>query len=330
MKLVTYSQTSGNLRSGALVDDGATVIDLRTASAAAGGRELAELASVQLLIEAGDDGLEAAYDAVAKAPRSARLARGDITLHAPVQPPIQMRDCLCFEGHLVQAYRNARRLRANQFPDPEAKIAELEREGYLSVPKIFYEQPIYYKANRFAVIGTEMDVIWPRYSQFMDFELEFGIYIGRKAKDVSKEDAPAHIFGYTIFNDFTARDAQTAEMGGALGPAKGKDFDTANAMGPCLVTADELTSPYNLTMIARVNGEELARGNSDSMYWSFADLIAHISQSETLYPGEFLGSGTVAGGCGLEHMRFLNPGDVVELEVEGIGILRNRLVKPAS
>jgi 2-keto-4-pentenoate hydratase/2-oxohepta-3-ene-1,7-dioic acid hydratase in catechol pathway len=115
-------------------------------------------------------------------------------------------------------------------------------------------------------------------------------------------------------------------MEGRLGPAKGKDFDTANVMGPCLVTSDEIPDPYNLTMIARVNGEEWGRGNSGSMYWKFEDLISYISRSETLYPGEFLGSGTVGNGCGLEHLRFIKPGDVIELEVERIGVLRNRVV----
>jgi 2-keto-4-pentenoate hydratase/2-oxohepta-3-ene-1,7-dioic acid hydratase in catechol pathway len=113
-----------------------------------------------------------------------------------------------------------------------------------------------------------------------------------------------------------------------LGPAKSKDFDTANVMGPCLVTADELPDPYNLTMIARVNGEEWGRGNSSTMRWQFEDLIAHISRSETLHPGEFLGSGTVGNGCGLEQMRYLKPNDVVELEIERLGILRTRVVKP--
>jgi 2-keto-4-pentenoate hydratase/2-oxohepta-3-ene-1,7-dioic acid hydratase in catechol pathway len=204
----------------------------------------------------------------------------------------------------------------------------MEEKGILSVPQTFYDQPIYYKANRFSVVGHDHDVIWPRYSNFMDFELEFGVYIGKPAKDVAKEAARDHIFGYTIFNDFTARDAQTAEMGGSLGPAKGKDFDTANPMGPCLVTADEFGDPYDKMMICRVNGEEWGRGSTSTMHWSFEQLIEHISASETIHSGEFLGSGTVGNGCGLEHMRFLSPGDVVELEVDGIGILRNRIVKP--
>jgi 2-keto-4-pentenoate hydratase/2-oxohepta-3-ene-1,7-dioic acid hydratase in catechol pathway len=143
---------------------------------------------------------------------------------------------------------------------------------------------------------------------------------------VPKAGVLKHVFGYTIFNDMSARDAQALEMEGRLGPAKGKDFDTGNPMGPCLVTADEIPDPYNLTMIARVNGEEWGRESSSTMYWKFEDLISYISRSETLYPGEFLGSGTVGNGCGLEHMRFIKPGDVIGLEVERIGVLRNRVV----
>src|SRR5262249_14896745 len=111
------------------------------------------------------------------------------------------------------------------------------------------------------------------------------------------------------------------------GPAKGKDFDTANVMGPCLVTADELGDPYALDMRARVNGVEWSAGSSATMHWRFEDVIAFVSQSETLHPGEFIGSGTVGNGCGLEQNRFLAPDDVIELEVAGIGLLRNRIVK---
>ena len=132
----------------------------------------------------------------------------------------------------------------------------------------------------------------------------------------------------SIFNDFSARDAQMQEMSGQLGPAKSKDFDTANPLGPCLVTADEVPDPYDLTMVARVNGEEWGRGNTGDMLWRFEDVIAHVSRSETLHPGEFLGSGTVGNGSGVEHMKRLKPGDVVELEVERLGILRNKIVKP--
>lgn len=326
MKLISYDDR-GTVRAGALTREGTHFIDLAAASDARGWTPGA-YASVLAMIEAGDAALAQAYDLAAHPPPGTEAALSGVRLHAPLQPPVQMRDCLCFEGHLVQAFRNLREMRARQTPDPAAALADMERDGVLAVPKTFYEQPIYYKANRFAVCGTDHDVIWPSYSSMMDFELEFGVVIGRAAVDVAEADARQYIYGYTIFNDMTARDAQFAEMGGQLGPAKGKDFDTSNPMGPCLVTSDELTDPYALTMVARVNGEEWCRANSRTMFWSFEQLIAHITRSETLHPGEFLGSGTVEGGCGLEHMRFLNPGDVIELEVEGIGTLRNRLVRP--
>ncbi|MGR3364791.1 MAG: fumarylacetoacetate hydrolase family protein [Maritimibacter harenae] len=323
MKLVTYDTGNGIGRPGALVSDDKRIVDL---AAASGGT----VPSVLWIAEGGDEALARAREAVEGAKGDAVIDRASVKLMAPIAPPPQMRDCLCFETHLVQAFQQARKLRAQQFDDPEAAEREMEEKGILSVPQTFYDQPIYYKANRFSVVGHEHDVIWPGYSNFMDFELEFGVYIGKPAKDVKKADAMDHVFGYTIFNDFTARDAQTAEMGGSLGPAKGKDFDTANPMGPCLVTADEFGDPYDKVMICRVNGEEWGRGSTATMHWSFADLIEHISASETLHSGEFLGSGTVGNGCGLEHMRFLSPGDVVELEVQGIGILRNRLVKPGA
>lgn len=324
MKLVTYER-KGKPRAGVLVDGDRKIVDLAEAHKEAFGKSFAAFKSVQDLIEAGDEGLERAKETVKKG-RKGAFSKKDVRLLAPVPVPIQIRDCLCFETHLKQSFAAARRVRANATPDPEATMKEFERTGVLSVPKIFYEQPIYYKANRFSVIGTDQDVLWPSYSKLMDFELEFGFYVRKKGVDIPRDQARDYIYGYTIFNDFSARDAQTIEMGGQLGPAKGKDFDYGNAMGPCLVTADELKDPYNLTMIARVNGEEWGRGNSSTMHWKFEDLIAHVSRSETIHPGEFFGSGTVGNGCGLEHMKFLKHGDVVELEVEGIGILRNRVL----
>jgi 2-keto-4-pentenoate hydratase/2-oxohepta-3-ene-1,7-dioic acid hydratase in catechol pathway len=327
MRLVTFQRNGGPEKAGAFLDDNSRIVDLAAAHTAAFGDGPSSLSSVLSIVEGGDAVLDRAYETIKKAPASAILRRDEARLRAPIQPPPQMRDCLCFELHLQQAFAASRKLTAQRSADPEKTLAELERSGTSAAPAIFYKQPIYYKANRFAVIGTDEEVVWPEYSQFLDFELEFGIYIKKKAKDVPKEKARDYIFGYTIFNDMSARDVQGVEMEGRLGPCKGKDFDTGNPMGPCLVTADELTDPYSLTMIARVNGEEWGRGSSSSMYWKFEDLIAYISRSETLHPGEFLGSGTVGNGCGLEHMRFIKPGDVIELEVEGIGKLRNRVVK---
>ncbi|QOT78328.1 fumarylacetoacetate hydrolase family protein [Cupriavidus basilensis] len=330
MRLITYQATDGFQRAGALFDGDQAVLDLRHASQIVRGGDGAGMASVQTLIEGGDAALAEARALLARAPGEAVRERATVKLLAPVQPPTQMRDCSCFELHLKQCFAAARRARALRTPDPEATLRAMNTRADDRVIDTFNRQPIYYKCNRFAVIGPDDDVIWPDYSELLDFELEFGCYIGGRAKNVPREKAREHIFGYTIFNDISARDAQGLEMGGMLGPAKGKDFDTANVMGPCLVTADELEDPYNLTMIARVNGEEWGRGNTRDMRWHFEDVIAHISRSETLHPGEFLGSGTVGNGCGMEQLRYLKPDDVVELEVEGIGILRSRIVRPAS
>jgi 2-keto-4-pentenoate hydratase/2-oxohepta-3-ene-1,7-dioic acid hydratase in catechol pathway len=160
----------------------------------------------------------------------------------------------------------------------------------------------------------------------LDYELEFGVYIGRTAINVSRENAASYIFGYSIFNDFSARDFQVAEMGGMTGPCKSKDFATGNSIGPWIVTPDEIVDPYSLTMSSRVNGETWCSGNSSGMLHTFEDMIAYVSRDEPLFPGEFFGSGTVGGGTGMEINRFLKDGDVVELEVEGLGILRNRIL----
>jgi 2-keto-4-pentenoate hydratase/2-oxohepta-3-ene-1,7-dioic acid hydratase in catechol pathway len=298
MRLVTFQVGNRPASPGALVDGERTVVQLAAPS-------------VLAIVEGGQNALERAAETLRRPPREALFPLADVTLLAPIPQPPQMRDFLCFEKHLQQAFAAVAKLRGT-----EARI-----------PKVWYERPIFYHPNRFNVCGTGADVPWPRYSERMDFELEFGCFIGAPGKDIPKERARGHIFGYTIFNDFSARDEQTLEMMGQLGPGKGKDFDNSNAMGPCLVTADELADPYNLEMKVRVNGEEWGRGNSRDMHWKFEDCIAHVSRSETLHPGEFFGSGTVGNGCGLEHMKFLEPGDVVELEVENIGILRNRVVR---
>lgn len=329
MKLVTFRHQDSPARSGVLIAGGGAVLDLADAYRQHWRGSSAAVATVLEIVENGSNGLDVVAEIEKRA--SAAGMRGiplqEVTLDAPIPRPPQMRDFLCFEKHLVQAFQQARRVRAEQSEDPAAAMLEMEQKGMLAIPSVWYERPIFYHPNRLNVIGLDTDVVWPSYSRLMDFELEFGIYIGAAGRDITVQDARRHIFGYTIFNDFSARDEQTKDMPGQLGPGKGKDFDGGNAMGPCLVTADEIADPYNMTMIARVNGEEWARGNTGEMRWTFEDCIAHVSRSETLYPGEFFGSGTVGGGCGLETMRFLKSGDLVELEVEGIGILRNRVVR---
>ncbi len=328
MRLVTFEARDGAERAGALVDGDRTVVDLQATHHKRYGKPAPDLTSVLAMAEAGQASLDLAAGLIAA--DAIKVPRAEAKLHAPIPRPPQMRDFLCFEKHLVQAFGAARTVRAQQFPDPEAAMADMERRGELAIPRAWYERPIFYHPNRLTVVGPDADVVWPAYSSIMDFELEFGIYIGKPGRDIGVDEAAAHVFGYTVFNDFSARDEQTREMPGQLGPGKGKDFDGSNAMGPCLVTADEIPDPYALAMTVRVNGEEWGRGNSGEMRWRFADCIAHVSRSETLHPGEFFGSGTVGNGCGLEHMRFLRSGDVVELEVERIGVLRNRVLRPSA
>ncbi|MNZ28095.1 Ureidoglycolate lyase [compost metagenome] len=330
MRLVTFTDGTGFERAGALLESDQIVLDLQAAYRQVQGRECVELSSVLALLEAGEAGLDLARALAAQVPAEAVRERAAVKLRAPIQPPPQMRDCSCFELHLRQSFAAARRARALRTPDPEATLQAMNTRADDRVIETFNRQPIYYKCNRFAVVGIDDEFQWPSFSKALDFELEFGCYIGKRGKDISRDAARSHIFGYTIFNDMSARDAQAMEMPGMLGPAKSKDFDTANIMGPCLVTADELGDPYDLNMIARVNGEEWGRGNTRDMRWTFEDVIAHVSRSETLYPGEFLGSGTVGNGCGLEQLRYLKPGDLVELEVDGIGVLRTRVGKPSE
>jgi len=225
-----------------------------------------------------------------------------LPLLAPLPRPASLRDFLGFETHVKAGF--ARR------GEP--------------IPDAWYQMPVYYKGNPRSIIGPDADVHWPRYTEQLDYELELACVIGRKGRDVSVEEAPSYIAGYTIMNDWSARDIQRAEMSVRLGPAKAKDF--ATSLGPCLVTPDEL-DPRNLRMFARVSGEVWSEGNSGSAHWTFPQMIAHVSMGETIYPGDVFGSGTVGGGCGLELDRWLRPGDVVELEIQGIGVLRNRVVR---
>jgi len=307
MKLVTFNRlNSRNNEIGIVIDTQIAVLD---------GDGNPQFSSMLALIEAGPEGLEAARQAM---PACERIQQSDVRLLAPLPRPVQMRDALTFEKHLRQA-------RANRYifdpKQPKRNPDEVE------LPQIWYDQPIYYKCNRFSVSGPEDEIIWPLGETRLDYELELGAVIGKGGGDIARADALDHIFGFVIFNDFSARDHQIAEMAGGLGPAKGKDFRTANALGPWLVTRDEIGDGSGLNMVARVNGEEWSRGNSSSMHHDFSRVIEHISRDEDLHPGEFIGSGTVGGGCGLELGRFLQPGDVVELEIDGLGVLRNTIGK---
>jgi 2-keto-4-pentenoate hydratase/2-oxohepta-3-ene-1,7-dioic acid hydratase in catechol pathway len=325
MKLATYRADDTESEIGVVIDNDTRVFALAKAAARAGD-DPTPFASMRALMEAGPASLDAARRLVEKLGDDGGLDQPleNVTLLSPVPVPAQIRDFLCFPTHVRQAPLGMRKLTARLEGEDVALARygpELNEPG--PTPEIHKSRPIYYKANRFSVVGTDHDVRWPKYSEIMDFELEFGFFLGTGGVDIPRDTARAHIFGYAIFNDFSARDMQMREMLGRLGPSKGKDFDTGNAIGPWIVTADEIDDPYSLKMEARINGEVWASGDSSGMLHSFEDMISFVSQDETLMTGEFFGSGTMGNGCGLEMDRYLKDGDIVELEVEGIGVLRN-------
>lgn len=333
MKLVTFipgSDPSAAQLLGVLIDGDRTVVNLPAGRQVMAGAPEPFFADMLAFLDAGEAAREAAEqvrDFVStQRPPETTYPLSDVVLLSPVPRPRSIRDCLVFEKHLIQATRTVVKWRIPLLANLDGWMEKWRGRPLFSPPKVWYESPVYYKGNPFSVVGTNAKVHWPAYTEKLDYELEFGIFIGKTGRNITEEAAPNHIAGYTIFNDFSARDIQMREMRCSLGPAKGKDFDTGNAIGPYLVTPDEVPKPYNLTMSARVNGEEWSRGNTGTMHFTFEEIIAYISRDETLYPGEFIGSGTVGGGCGLELDRWLKRGDVVELEVEGLGVLRNAIV----
>ena len=231
-----------------------------------------------------------------------------------------------FEIAALAFSRGAQALQARREGGETAYRAALQAPlGELA--EVYRRIPIFYITNRFTVVGPDATVMWPRYSEVMDYELEFGIVTRRTRANIPVREAGDHIFGYTIFNDFSARDRQGLEMQGRLGPAKGKSFDGGNVLGPFLVTPDEIGDPQALRVAVRVNGETRASADTSGMLFSFEEILAYASQDETIHAGEFFGSGTVGGCCGLEIGRFLESGDTIELEVEKIGVLRNKVLR---
>ena len=206
----------------------------------------------------------------------------------------------------------------------EVHLSNARKRNNLEIPPAWYDLPVYYKGNHRTLGGHDEFVYWPRFSEQMDYELELACIIGKEGIDIPVEHADQYIGGYCIMNDWSARDIQMKEMSVGLGPAKGKDF--ATSMGPWLVTPDEF-DPSTARMVARVNGEVWSDGQYSTVNWSFGQMLAHVSMDEAVYPGDVFGSGTVGFGCGLEHGRWLQPGNVVELEITGLGVLRNRLVR---
>jgi 2-keto-4-pentenoate hydratase/2-oxohepta-3-ene-1,7-dioic acid hydratase in catechol pathway len=265
------------------------------------------------LIEGGGRSLDAARQALDWASRHDACVDGVtirseaewLQLVAPVPRPPMLRDFMGFEQHLL-----------NIFP-------KLGRE----IPPEWYKMPVYYKGNPGSIAANGDDIPIPSYGgETLDIEFELALVLSRGGADIPEARARDHIFGLMIYNDFSERTIQAREMSVGLGPAKGKDFQRGHVLGPALVTLDEIPDVYDLRMIARVNGEVWCDSSSKTMHWTFEQMIAHVSRDEVLRAGEVLGSGTVGGGSGAERGTLLRRGDVVELEVEHLGMLRNRVV----
>src|SRR5579864_3887654 len=338
MRLVTFRQ-AGVEEIGALTDADSRIVRLQAAEELRGGSAHPHFQSMLAFLRGGSESRDVAARAVefalSQRPEGVVLDRATVELLSPVPRPESIREFMVFEQHVINCTRRFEmpRWRASLDRLVEKTLGLKATLAYKKT-RPWYERPVYYKGNRMNVIGDGARVTIPRYTQKFDWELEFGIFLCKQGRDIAKEKARDFIGGYTIFNDFSARDIQAREMAGRLGPAKGKDFDGGNAIGPALVTPDEIPDPYNLTMRARINSEEASYGHTKGMRWSFEEMIAYVSRNETLYPGEFFGSGTGTVSesgknrrcCGLEMGRYLKAGDKVELEVDRLGTLTNVVV----
>lgn len=261
--------------------------------------------SMSAAIASGDCFLKTAREALSDDTEKASIPIDAVRWLGATDPSV-VRDGLTFIDH-IKGFHN--KMKATPAP------------GLLKVPG-------YFKGTPHTIIGHEAEVPWPGFIEYMDYELELGYVIGRQGHNVRPEQARAHLFGITIFNDFSGRDRQSVEMGIGMGPAKSKDF--AYGIGPWITTIDEFEDLEKIAMEVRVNGKTISAGISSNKLWSVEELIAYVSLADWITPGDVIGSGTMGKGSGLELDLRLQPGDVVELEVGGVGVLRNRIAQPEN
>jgi fumarylacetoacetate (FAA) hydrolase len=310
MKLVTYRAASGHGRAGVWTEhalfDAATLLERK------------DPLDMNGLLRLGPHAIEDLRGQLANAHQdgpAAHPARMEDLLSPTPEPP-SVRDFYAFEQHV--------------------KAARAKRNAEM-IPE-WYQIAVFYFSNPAAIQGPEADVPYPADSKELDFELEVAAVIGKAGRDIAAADASSYIAGYMVMNDWSARDLQREEMKMNLGPAKGKDF--ATSLGPWLVTPDELAAHhlgsgaderYDLTMVGRINGREVSRANVKDLYFTFPQMIERASRHVTLKPCDVIGSGTCGTGCilelGPENVPWIQVGDVVEMEIDGLGILRNRVVE---
>ncbi|MEH7416635.1 fumarylacetoacetate hydrolase family protein [Neobacillus drentensis] len=304
MKFITFEKSDGKISAGWLVDE-EHAVDMCEASSGRLPNNLVDFLNKSEEYLKQTEGISVGLDQKGVYPLS------ELRLKAPLPNPKSFRDFYAFEQHVKTAR---------------------ERRG-LSVAPEWYQMPVFYFSNHLAITGPGDKIPKPKNSLWLDYELEIACIIGKEGRDISADQADEYIFGYCILNDWSARDLQREEMKVGLGPAKGKDFSTT--IGPWIVTKNELKAlkqgnGFDLTMKARVNGILLSEGNLKDIYYSFGEMISRASQGVTLYPGEIMGSGTVGTGCilelGPEVHRWLEPGDLVELEIDCLGVLKNTII----
>lgn len=324
MRLVTFQAPGDSTeRLGAFADDDEVVVDLTQAG---GGRP--ELGSMLALIEAGPEATALARRTLETAGRDDVRATGDVRLLAPLTRPRRLRDLSVVQAHLYDAFKEmARRMAGPDEADIEAEHARLVRRFALDrTPK----RPTGTLRDHAYISGPDDVVTAPGYSSELDYELELGMVVGRTARGVSEDEAASCIFGFTIYNDWTARDRQVRNhrIGAGLNE-DAKDFDFSNGLGPCIVTADEIADPNDLVGTVRVDGVEWSRGSSNEATFTWEQTVAAMSEHRGIVAGEVWGSGTFRSGSAFEQGRTLPADCLVELEVESIGVLRNRAVTPA-
>jgi fumarylacetoacetate (FAA) hydrolase len=301
MKLVTYETPNGT-KAGVVVDG--NVLDVAGLLGEQGG-----LRDVRALLKLPDDPLARLKSALASARGAQGVRLDNVRLRAPILQPPTVRDFMTYEGHASAG-------------------------GTRRLSDAWYRLPIFYFSNPLCIFGPEETVPYPSASEQLDYELELAAIIGREASNVAEADAFSHIAGFTIFNDWSCRDLQRDEMEARLGPAKGKD--SASSLGPWIVTIEELASliwdgRLHVDCTVTVNGVQWMHNNTGIMHHSWGAMIERASRDSRIVPGDVLGSGTVTGGSIGEAIRngfparYLKPGDVVEIEVEGIGVLRNTI-----
>jgi 2-keto-4-pentenoate hydratase/2-oxohepta-3-ene-1,7-dioic acid hydratase in catechol pathway len=241
--------------------------------------------------------------------------------------PKSYRDFMLSEAHYINAASNfAKTTRPGAYRITQIyKKLTGKTHPKLKPSALWYEQPIFYMGGHMNFYGDGAEIVWPQYSSSIDYELEIGFVLAKPLYNATPIQAEAAIGGFVVFNDFSARDVQMPEMASGFGPQKSKHF--ANAISSDFMTADEILPKINdLIGTVSINGKQISNVSSKGMQYTLGEALAHVSQAEHLYPGEFFATGTLPGGCGLENGHFLNKGDEITIAIEGIGSLTNKIV----